>query len=178
MATQPVFTLFLPSHSPLFARDRFDGDLVRDFLFAFSRAEYALKAAGFVRAGRYSEPRILWASFADEVASELVASVYEDVLRSRRYLVEHPPMKQVFSESGLKWHARARGHSQTEAQFLIESVTQVRNNLFHGGKELMGRLAERDQSLIEAALIMVAFAVSSHHRVAAFYEDAGPRVAA
>lgn len=179
MGDDVAYARFLPSRSLLFSPDQFDRDLVRDFLFAFSRAEYALKTAGFLKRGGYDEPKIEWRRFAETIAVELDGTLLDEkVLQAREYLSEHPPDRQVFPKSGLQWQPRVQRPDQTNAQFLIESVTQVRNNLFHGGKELMGRLAERDRELVEAALIMVVFAVSLDDRVSALYLDAGPRAAA
>ena len=178
MSARYSYTRFLPSHSLLFAPDRFDRDLVRDFLFAFSRAEYALKWAGFVRGGRWGELKIEWSRFAEDIAPQLSASSDDQVSKARQYLTENPPKREALSASGLKWQRRVRRADQSDAQFLIESVTQVRNNLFHGGKELMGLLAERDRQLVDSALTMVVFAVSVHGRVAAIFQEAGPSVAA
>jgi hypothetical protein len=178
MSSANSYTRFLPSCGASFSPDRFDRDLVRDFLFAFSRAEYALKAAGFVRAGKWGELHILWSAFAEEIAETLNAAADLDVLEAQRYLRDNPPKKQVLSASGLQWQAREKRNNQTDAQFLVESVTQVRNNLFHGGKELMGRLAERDRELVGAALTTVAFAVSAHVCVSALFEEVGPMVVA
>jgi hypothetical protein len=172
------YTRFLPSSNSLFALDPVDRDLVRDFLFAFSRAEYALKASGFVTRGASPEPRIQWDEFAREIATDLANPTSDEVSRAKQYLNDYPPMKQVYRQSSLRWEARVRSAEQTPETFLIRSVTQVRNNLFHGGKELRGPLAERDRRLVHSALTMVAFAVSVHDRVAMYYGEVGPRVAA
>jgi hypothetical protein len=173
-----AYSDLLPSRNLLFASDRLDRDLVRDFLFVFSRAEYALKACGFVSGRQNGDPIIEWKRLAHNLGNRLLEPVDAALDTAREYLLSYPPRKQSFTGLGLAWKERVRSADQSEAAFLMESVKQVRNNLFHGGKELMGRLAERDKVLVQSALLVIAFAISSHPDVRRAFCDAGPERAA
>lgn len=168
------YSRLLPSESFLFASDRFDRDLVRDFLFVFSRAEYALKATGFVKVGPHDVPKIQWTDFARELGDRLFNCPDAAIENAQQYLVENPPKKQTYGTHGLVWKERRQRSDQSSAEFLIESATQVRHNLFHGGKDLMGRLAERDRELVQAAMLIIAFAISLHPQVEKVFQDDGP----
>lgn len=176
MAVSTSYKHLLPSESSLFASNRFDRDLVRDFLFVFSRAEYALKKAGFVHAGFNDVPKIEWREFASKLGDRLLNCPDEAIESAELYLSTNPPKKQTYGPHGLEWRERSRRSDQSAAQFLIESATQVRHNLFHGGKDLMGRLAERDSELVSAALLVIAFAISLDSEIQKAFQDAGPTI--
>jgi hypothetical protein len=168
---------FLPSRHGLFAGTRFDRETVADFLLLFSRAEYALKAAGFVRRGQYDEPKIQWSRFADSIREDLRPTSDGALQEAFQYLGDHPPHRQVLEGHHLRWRPRTTRTDQTLEAFLIESITTVRNNLFHGGKELSTPLTERDRILVRSALLVLAHAISVSESVAHEFAEAGGDIA-
>jgi len=52
-----------------------------------------------------------------------------------------------------------RSNNSMDPTFLVRSITTVRNNLFHGGKEIEGPLAERDRHLIQNSLLLLVQAI-------------------
>ncbi len=159
----------LPSVDQLFLADQVDRDLVLAFLMTFSRAEHALKSCGFATEAN-SQIRIDWNDFADAVADRVFTSGGTAVADATAFLTRCPPKRQTLGPE--RWVARTG--SPRNARFLIKSVTTVRNNLFHGGKEMTWRLAERDRRLIESALLVLKHVVQLHVGVRAAFGEVGP----
>lgn len=170
---KPSHQHILPSQSRLFAPDQIDRDLVRDFLFLFSRAEYALKACGFVRGGRYDEPIVEWRKFARTLGKDF-SSNDPELVRAREYLLGNPPKQQKVRDGQLAWSDWQARDDENIAEYLIESAKHVRNNLFHGGKQSLGRLAERDRKLLKAALLVIAHAISLHPEASVQFREYPP----
>lgn len=177
MRTHLRYEDLLPRNHALFAATRFDRETVADFLLLFSRAEYALKAAGLVSAGAADAPQISWDRFANTLPGKLSPPPDPAIADALQYLQHHPPDRQVLKQGHLRWLPRTISSGQSEEAFLIRSITTVRNNLFHGGKELARPFAERDRLLVRSALLVLAYALSRHETVLAAYLDAGPDVA-
>lgn len=179
MNTPSTFATFLPEAHPLFSKHRLDTQLVCNFFMLFARFEYALKAAGFLNeAGRFEEPKLDWRSFANKVEAQLFHPPSSKVSEALSYLQSRPPMRQVYENGTLLWRKRSRRTNQSEAEFLLESVRTVRNNLFHGGKEMRGPLAERDRRLVQSSLLVLAHAISLSDSVSHAFSEAGSDVEA
>ena len=84
---------------------------------------------------------------------------------------DKPPQKQVLKDGRLVWKDRLATNPD-DPVFLIRSVTAVRNNLFHGGKEVVGLVAERDRQLLQHSLLFLAYCLTLNPDVhAAFGEQ-------
>ena len=156
----------------LSAEEHIDRKLIAEFFTTFARTEYALKTARFINmVGDQSRGAfaIDWDRFADEIE----AAVNQNDFRSDpyiRYLMRHPPKKEVLTQHGLEWKPRSR-RGQSAVRFLVRSVTTVRNNLFHGGKSLGSPLLERDRQLMEGALRALKRFVTLHDVVLAAFRE-------
>ncbi len=122
-----------------------------EFFATFARFEYALKRGGYVQ----GDERRAWADwdrFARDLAG-LEPKHVDPVLSSSRYLLEHPPKKQVLIDGRLQWMDRAGGAGSTIGDLLL-NVRTVRNNVFHGGKFPEGPIDEplRDGQLVADCL--------------------------
>jgi hypothetical protein len=146
VATDRYYSSHLASAKRLFSSSQIDKDLLTDFFMTFARAEYALKEAGYLSTRKV--PQVQWDKFALKVGDRLLASNEPAIKQAIRYLVEHPPAKQVVKDKSLIWEPRKWDKRKPDPSFLILSVTTVRNNLFHGGKKIHGPLAERDFRLL------------------------------
>jgi hypothetical protein len=122
-------------------------DLALDFFLAFSRFEFALKRAGFVR-GDAKQALADWEKFA-KALREVDTSA---VLKCCTYLSANPPKKQVLDDGKLNWALRNR--NLTEIDNILLDVRTIRNNVLHGGKYKSGPMEEplRDQRLIKDCL--------------------------
>jgi hypothetical protein len=100
------------------------------FFGAFSRFEYALKRAKYVK-GQGAHVLPDWIRFGKDL-SGLGAATLAPVLEACPYLQANPPKRQVLRDGELDWDDLLGNKSQIENVLLY--VRTVRNNLFHGGK--------------------------------------------
>ena len=157
----------------LFNKERFDRDLVADFLFLYSRAEYALKAAGFIQGYGADEPLMVdWWAFAEALSHDPKVDQDPVLEKAVLFLTSCPPRLQWCAAPGsLKWKARRKRSKETLTEFLVKAVCDVRNNLFHGGKNLSGRLEERDTKLIDAAIVVLEWTLRVREEVWTAFDD-------
>jgi hypothetical protein len=128
-------------------------ELALGFLGVFSRFEYALKRAGYVKDKRtHVSPD--WVTFGKDLAA-LDPAALLPVSACCPYLLAKPPKKQVLRFGALDWDALPKENSQIEG--ILASVRTVRNNLFHGGKFPTGPVDEplRDKQLITECLAVL-----------------------
>jgi hypothetical protein len=116
------------------------------FFAAFSRMEFALKAAGFRIFDKYL--KVYWPNFAETLPEDIVKRCNSD--EHARPLIEQPPLKQTLKNEKLDWGERVSVDSPGN---LVEALKTLRNNLFHGGKSIP--LESRDQELIPAGLRVI-----------------------
>jgi hypothetical protein len=113
---------------------------ILDFILWFSRFEYALKNTAYFRTSKgHLEPD--WSKLKKYVKKHAIPLSLREVLILFR---DDPPNKQVDHHL---WTPLA---GDLDWPMLIEGLKLVRNNLFHGGKHIPGRLLapERDTLLI------------------------------
>jgi len=123
--------------------------LVSDFFAFFSRMEYALKAAGYVRGvrGRATPD---WRRFGEVVAPQLDAVREQVILDAVAYLTNEPPLVQTLKG----WEHRVlKGNGRGERA--IDAAQRVRHNLFHGGKHTPESKPGRDLRLVESAYVVL-----------------------
>src|SRR6266699_1578234 len=131
------------------------GELLLEFFLVFSRLEYAMKAAGWIKTdGGTAEPD--WPRLIDELQHEDEA-VTAALPAAGQYLLEAPPKKQIRNAAGvLDWSEVRCDDQHRRLSCLLWSVKRVRNNLFHGGKfELLPDLSDRNRRLVEGSLKVI-----------------------
>jgi hypothetical protein len=159
-----------PGADKVFLRQGVDRNLVLAFLMAFARAEHALKDAGFADAGN-GAIYICWDRFAREMGQKALSSQDASTQEAIDYVMKNPPNKQALGPK--RWKKRKQQPCQDPAEFLIQSVRVVRNNLFHGGKEMASYLVERDSTLIQSCLLILRHLVNGHESVKKAFEITG-----
>ncbi|KQR36033.1 hypothetical protein ASF91_20760 [Rhizobium sp. Leaf155] len=104
-------------------------DLAFDFLYFFSRFEYALKANQYLKKEGVGQPAEAgWQKFRDRWQDEYKVSI------AAKALIAANPKKQIVGEDcSLDFKPTALDHLSTLGQVISHCQT-VRNNLFHGGK--------------------------------------------
>lgn len=116
---------------------RLDRDLVFRFLVAFTRFEFALKAARFVFKGESEQAlRADFDCFAKNIAKVFQEKLDggDEALRSAcEFYRRSPPEKQIWSGSDLDWK-EALPQNRRDSEFFLILLRRTRNNLFHGGK--------------------------------------------
>jgi len=129
---------------------------VVEFFLIFSRFEYALKQAGFLKNDR-AKPD--WNSFSDEINDYLPSrkNKNDEFRKAIDYLNRYPPRIQIVKESNgrnlLDWKScKPQGN---ETRVLTEYIRRIRNNLFHGGKFPFE--TNKDIPLINSATIVLKY---------------------
>src|SRR5947209_17300528 len=81
-------------------------EVVWQFFVTFSRFEYALKRAGFVKGNNYGNALPDWGKFARERLNERITDITDtEFTKARSYLLQEPPRRQIFVESNksMQW---------------------------------------------------------------------------
>ncbi len=151
-------------------RAHLDSNLITEFFFVFSRFEYALKRAGYVKPKRRNaEPD--WDAFGDSIEQRYSREDNPELAKAVDYLLHKPPKRQIVGDDGsLTWEDLAR-ENVTEVRWLLLLVRRVRNNLFHGGKYPYTPLPEpaRDTQLLESSLIVLGTCLGWDEEVRRWY---------
>lgn len=130
-----------------------DRRIAWEFFVLFSRLEYALKRAGYLKHGKV-EAQADWRRFARNFQDDFSQINNEPVTGAKYYYETRPPRKQLQQDGELHWgEPLRRGDGELELEFLCRSIGVVRNNLFHGGKfpQLPVPEPSRDQELLRHA---------------------------
>jgi hypothetical protein len=156
-------------------RAHLDSNLITEFFFVFSRFEYALKRAGFLkpkrRNAKHHKAEPCWDGFADSAERRYDPDESPELARAINYLLGEPPKCQIVEDNGsLDWKDLGRG-SETEIRWLLLLVRRVRNNLFHGGKYPYTPLPEpaRDTRLLESSLMVLEACLGWDDKVRRYY---------
>lgn len=120
--------------------------LAHEMFRRYSRMEYALKAAGYLR-HLNGDAQADWVKLATEIDDAFLAARDNDpaLKEAVHYLLNHPPKKQIVEEGVLGWSDNIPT-SDTETGVILLCVSRVRNNLFHGGK-FNGRWFDPERSI-------------------------------
>ena len=103
--------------------------LVYDFFFAFSRLEFALKAAGFRRRDRNDAAQPDWAAFIRKHQGHYQLS------NGDNKLLRSPPKRQCLDRKNrLVWKDLVFESGDSSLKKVSLILRTIRNNLFHGGK--------------------------------------------
>lgn len=147
-------------------------ELSFQFFRLFSRAEYALKASGFL-ASANGDAKADWTKFAAYIDASFIDAEATDgpLAPAVAYMLTHPPKKQLAQNSELVWQVN-EPTSQSKTDLILLYVRRVRNNLFHGGKFSHEWIdPERSKRLIEAALVILRTSVDECPAIVAAYQS-------
>ena len=117
-----------------------------------------------------------WDGFADNVGARILKDDEAgDLTGAVDYLEANPPQQQAWDGKLLSWRPRPAWPNDTGSKILIDHVKTIRNNLFHGGKELRDHaLAERDSALLNAGMAVLRHIIGLDPEVANAFADTGP----
>lgn len=132
---------------------RLDRSLIFEFFWTFSLFEYALKREGFISCGNHQAASADWHCFEQSIRGRFSDERDGEFSQAIRFLLENPPKKQIVDSGRLAWRQQRRRSEQSEEDFVLSLVRTVRNNLFHGGKDMTGEIeTERNEALLRSAL--------------------------
>lgn len=140
------------------------------FFRMFARAEYALKAAGFLT-NLNGRAEANWTAFAATIDPSFPAAEASDTALAKAvaYLLNHPPKKQMAKNGHLVWRD-SKPQSESRTDLILLYVRRVRNNLFHGGKFSHEWIDPgRSSQLIQAALAVIAASIERSPEVIRAY---------
>ena len=133
--------------------------LAEEFFIVFSRFEYALKKAEYVT-NNNNTVRPDWKGFANKynVVFEKIMKNNKEIKGAVEFFRQDPPRKQVLKKDTLGWEdtdndRKMEGEDKITLEWLTLMVRRVRNNLFHGGKEILGR--PRDIQLLIFSFVLL-----------------------
>lgn len=128
-------------------------DLILIFFVLFSRFEYTLKNNDYI-CSKNCKPD--WFELGKEIDEYFDPS---NCQQAYDYLINNPPKKQVCKKHNCsdsfifdKWKDENIS-SSVEINKIITIIKRVRNNLFHGGKDING--TERDKNLIKYSIFLM-----------------------
>lgn len=130
-------------------------DHLSEFFLVFARFEFACKAQGHVKQGRYGNVEVDWDDFALRLGDDLFNMADQAVLESIAYLENSPPKMETF-KGAPRWQDRPAPAKYSRQRSLLFYVQGVRNNLMHGGKFLGNSDPVRDSRLLDASLVVIA----------------------
>lgn len=147
-------------------------ELALEFFLVFSRAEFALKAAGYAQETK-GEVKPDWDRFARELKDIFNPTTSEELDTACAYYIGLPPQKQVFKDGSLGWK-KSLPKQRSLIEILIIFIRRVRNNLFHGGKFSPQNFneTERNEYLLAFALCILKEAVHLNPKVKQVYDMA------
>lgn len=137
-----------------------------DFIYVFSRLEYALKISGFAT-GDNKKVEPCWDCFTNNINDIFLQIESEDLKKAVGYLLKYPPRKQILSEGKIIFQDQPVDKKQRITQQLLLMIRRVRNNLFHGGKYCPDGEKEsgRNEDLLNASLIILKHCIPIHKKV-------------
>lgn len=137
-----------------------DRKSVIQFFIVMSRFEYAVKRAGYIQCNGF----VAWQRFAKTLEKVCVPQdATDDLFMSIKYLDEHQPRKL---NSDMSWDDWDRPGFDSSFSRAFMSITQVRNNLFHGRK---GADLDRNDQLIKASLVVLGFLLASDSKLERYF---------
>ncbi len=134
-----------------------DRELVFEFFWKFSVFESALKREGFLRTDRHSNAALAdWGRFGREIQGEFTRVSVPGFTKATEQLRKLSPRRQVVRDGRIGWDP-IQQNGQSDAEYTLQLMRTVRNNLFHGGKYPDGPIEEiaRNRDILRAALTIL-----------------------
>lgn len=152
-----------------------DKVIVYDFFITYSRIEFALKNAGYVKSDKWDNAIPDWQKFAEEMNNsfQLLLSNKTNtfLFESSDFMFNNPPKHLKFKLDNLTWE-RGKENNDRSLYGLLTIIKNVRNNLFHGSKRLQFKEYSKDYSLILSSIVILNQCVNLDSRVKQlFLED-------
>ena len=108
-------------------------ELIIEFFIAFARFEFALKESGFTNGGNYSvTPN--WDTFVSNIRPNYYKPKSKELKNAIDYIINQSPRIQILLNGKLGWRQRIFQPGDDQITKLKQSICDIRNNLFHGGK--------------------------------------------
>jgi hypothetical protein len=124
--------------------------LVLEFTFRFSRFEFALKEADYLKSKKLgAKAEASWDAFVKRWEKDYKISV------TGRALLEANPEVQKVGHEAVVFVKVGFAEDTSELKIVCELARRVRNNLFHGGKPLGWDDQDRMQTLLTLVIALL-----------------------
>ena len=135
--------------------DSIGKDIILEFFIAFSRFEFALKASNFVKGGERVSAN--WDTFVNLIANDFNPNSSIELKTATHYIITNPPQVQSLHENNIVWSKRNIEANTPIINKLRLHITDIRNNLFHGGKfnDTFSPENSRNYVLLKSAIIIL-----------------------
>src|SRR5690606_25140871 len=107
-------------------------NLIQEFFIIFSRFEYALKACNFINGNDRITPN--WDAYVVTISDSFKPDKNEILNEAVKYIIENPPKVQAINNHTIIWSDRNLDDNTPLVNRLRLHISDIRNNLFHGGK--------------------------------------------
>lgn len=131
-------------------------NLMTEFFVTFSRFECALKVSGYVIENN-NKVFANWGGFLASIRTSFNHKRTDELENSVDYLIQNPPRIQALNNNQLTWRDRVFQKNEQQINKLGQSIRDIRNNLFHGGK-FYGKYQEdvsRNYILLKNSIIIL-----------------------
>ena len=140
--------------------------LIYTFHKKFSRFEYALKQAGYVRVSKGNDAaQVDWKTYENNTEYEMDADEQE--------FLKNAPQREIFKSGALSWEDLKFGKTASDIKKLVLVLKTVRNNLFHGAQGSHGGWADeaKGRFLLEKAIHCLDKLSNSNTELKKYFED-------
>lgn len=130
-------------------------ELILEFFICFSRFEYALKACNYINGAERITPN--WDMYVKTIAKTFDQTKTPELVNAVDYLIKNPPKVQSLNRNKIIWVDRVVDENAPLVNKLRLHISDIRNNLFHGGK-FNGTFSpenSRNYMLLQSAIIIL-----------------------
>ena len=138
--------------------NRIDKESISRFAFCMFRLEYSLIAEGYFRGSNKDRDgeKPDFDNFIKEKIDKPKIMMCHESKRALNYLTKRPPKRMVRKMGSVEWVDLYRPIWMTsENVWCGRCIFQIRNNLFHGGKEMDHPADERNTLLLNCAVVLI-----------------------
>jgi hypothetical protein len=144
-------------HTKYIRENNIDTNLILKFYICFSRLEFAIKAEG-IHIYKNSNVTVNWVSLFQNFEEKIISSFGQGILGNRIVKTQTwNGEKVIFSERDTE--------NLTKLEIIKHNFISIRNNLFHGGKDINASNEELacDQELIDVGLSLIEFFIQLNY---------------
>ena len=135
-----------------------DINITFEFFIVFSRVEFALKHSEYAKPDKSKNAMADWDRFTDvnEHAFQIKLADMNNtaLIEASNYLFNTPPKRLKLIANELNWENRDVIENRSFKE-LTSIIRGIRNNLFHGSKQLNIKEYSRDWELLNYGLIIL-----------------------
>lgn len=108
-------------------------NIMNEFFITFSRFEFALKNSNYVNTDNV-KVMANWDTFTQSISNSFNIEKTQILKKSVEYLLDNPAKLQIIQNGQLGWENRVFQANSPIINKLSQTIRDIRNNLFHGGK--------------------------------------------